>query len=1023
MSPMSAGLLAQPVRRAAAVFLLVPLAMGAAPPAAVAPPRAASAPVSIPHPILFVTQVPIPEDFTTIGSVFGNHLSDVQSAGRGGDLHILYPGGALRNLTREAGFGNDGFQGGGAIAVREPSVHWSGTKALFSMVVGATTERYEYIDTWWQIYEVTGLGANDRAVITRVPRQPADANNVSPLYAPDGRILFTSDRPRGGERHLYPQLDEYEEAPTNTGLWSLDPATGDLRLLDHAPSGAFRPILDSFGRVVYTRWDHLERDQQADAEGNPYGTFDYANESAGAARLATGVEIFPEPRSARQDLLAGTPFEGHSFNHFFPWQINPDGTEHETLNHVGRHELHEYFNRDRHDDDEIAEFIAYGSSRFNPNPIENLLQIREDPRTPGRYLGVDAPEFRTHASGRIVSLDAPAGLAADRIKVTYLTHPSTVEVTDEGEAPAAGSTGHYRNPLPLSDGALVAVHAAETRADENTGSREQPASRYAFRLKRLEAAAGGYLTAGAPLTAGIRKTVSYWDPDERVTYSGELWELDPVEVRARPAPPARTAAFEPPERGIFEQEGVNPEAFRSWLSANGLAVMVSRNVTTRDEADRQQPFNLQVAGGGASTTGSAGRLYAVSHLQIFQADQVRGLGGVDEPRPGRRVLSRVLHDARARNPVAGGPAGSVRLAPDGSAAAFVPARRALTWQLTDTAGQGVLRERYWLTFQPGEIRVCTSCHGPNSRDQRGQAPAANPPEALRSLLRFWKAEPRRRLRAGTHDALPQPRPLQGGGRVEGLRGQRRRRPRPAADFRHGGLLVLRSRERRGRHQGPRRPEPERQVLGLLRRPVQRRVHSDDHRYRDRRGEDLPQPGRYLRQRRRHRCLARQSSRRPRLSRGARIGGPRLAAADPGARRGGQGRLRTQRHGALPQRRPFPRRDRLERLFRRDRKGQGLRLDERHRQFLVLRSRQPRGRRQGPRRPRPERPLVGLLRRPVERGIHHHRQRYGHQRPQDLPQSFGAFRERGGYDGVLTFPYRSATSPERFLFRRIPLRTT
>jgi predicted RNase H-like HicB family nuclease len=96
----------------------------------------------------------------------------------------------------------------------------------------------------------------------------------------DGRILFTSDRPRGGEAHLYPQLDEYEEAPTNTGLWSLDPASGDLRLLDHDPSGAFTPIVDSFGRVIYTRWDHLQRGQQADtdAEEDVYGTFDYADE-------------------------------------------------------------------------------------------------------------------------------------------------------------------------------------------------------------------------------------------------------------------------------------------------------------------------------------------------------------------------------------------------------------------------------------------------------------------------------------------------------------------------------------------------------------------------------------------------------------------------------------------------------------------------------------------------------------------------------------------------------------------------
>jgi hypothetical protein len=753
MMPLLTGVFrTQSVRWIAVALAAVPLVVTAAP-RSKAPAKIGAK--ALANPILFVTQVPIPDDYTTVGSVFGNHRAEVDSAGRGGDLYIQYPSGTLRNLTREAGFGNDGFQGSGSIAVREPSVHWSGSKALFSMVVGATTEQYQWLTTYWQIYEITGLAEGGHAVVTRVPFQPADANNVSPLYAPDGRILFTSDRPRDGQPQLYPQLDEYEEAPSTSGLWSLDSSSGDLRLLDHAPSGVFRPLLDSFGRVVYTRWDHLQRDQQADSDvldGAGYGTFNYSDESAGAARLTSQAEIFPEPRAERQDLLAGTPFEGHSFNHFFPWQINPDGTEHETLNHIGRHELHEYFNRDRHDDDQIVEFIASDSGRFNPNSIENLLQIQEDPRTPGRYLGVDAPEFQTHASGRIVAINAPVGLAADHIPVTYVTYPSTVEVTAEGGTPAAGSTGHYRNPLPLADGSLLAVHSAETRADANTGTRQMPGSRYAFRLKLLVPDASGYLTAGAPLTAGISKTVSYWDPDEMVTYSGELWELDPVEVRVRPAPPVRTAAFEAPEQTIFTQEGVDPQAFRSWLSAHGLAVMVSRNVTTRDEADRQQPFNLQVAGGGAKTTGSAGTLYQVSHLQIFQGDLLRGLGGVDTPRPGRRVLAQTLHDPAVRNPISGGPAGSVDLASDGSMAAFVPSRRALTWQLTDGAGQGVVRERYWLTFQPGEIRVCTSCHGLNSRDQQGGTAPTNPPEALRSLLRYWKTN----LGGGTAGCQPGP---------------------------------------------------------------------------------------------------------------------------------------------------------------------------------------------------------------------------------------------------------------------------
>jgi hypothetical protein len=68
----------------------------------------------------------------------------------------------------------------------------------------------------------------------------------------------------------------------------------------------------------------------------------------------------------------------------------------------------------------------------------------------------------------------------------------------------------------------------------------------------------------------------------------------------------------------------------------------------------------------------------------------------------------------------------------------VPARRAMSWQLTDAAGVPVVRERYWLTFQPGEVRVCASCHGLNSVDQKGATTSQNPPQALLQLLNRWK---------------------------------------------------------------------------------------------------------------------------------------------------------------------------------------------------------------------------------------------------------------------------------------------
>lgn len=75
-----------------------------------------------------------------------------------------------------------------------------------------------------------------------------------------------------------------------------------------------------------------------------------------------------------------------------------------------------------------------------------------------------------------------------------------------------------------------------------------------------------------------------------------------------------------------------------------------------------------------------------------------------------------------------------------SVAAFVPARRALSWQTAEGSGTPVVRERYWLTFQPGEVRLCSSCHGLNTRDQLGQPAPQHAPEALRELLRFWKSE-------------------------------------------------------------------------------------------------------------------------------------------------------------------------------------------------------------------------------------------------------------------------------------------
>lgn len=700
---------------------------------------------TLPNPVLFVTQFPVPADFATIGSVFANHEASMSQVGRGGDLYIRYPDGTLRNLTGEAGFGvPSGFQGVGAIAVRDPAVHWSGTRAVFSMVVGAPTQQGEFGEFYWQLYEVTGLAQGQTATITKVANQPPDYNNVQPAYASDDDIIFVCDRPRNGARHLYPQHDEYESTETPTGLWRLEPATGTLTLLQHSPSGSFTPIVDSYGRIVFTRWDHLQRDQQADADnadqanGVPlrFGTFNYASEAANAAVLASRAEVFPEPRVPPP----GSVLASHEINHFFPWQLNQDGTEELTLGRLGRHELHRFFGRSRNDDANVVDFTDALSGRTNPNAIFNVLQVREDPTRPGRYLAIDAPEFATHASGQLVAFTSTPSTNPADIEVEHLTPASTSTFFDPGTAPA-DFTGHYRNPLPLSDGQIIAAHDPESRESGNDGTRAAPLPRYRFRLKRLVTGAGGFLEPAGNLTSGIVKTISYWDPDTLVSYSGPLWELSPVEVIARPVPPATRAALAAPEQQAFALEGVSVASFRNFLAMNDLAVMLVRNATSRDALDEQQPYNLRVPG-GTQTLGAGGTVYDIAHMQIFQGDQVRGRGGTATPAAGRRVLAQLLHDAnavQANGPNPGGPPASVPIASDGSAAAFVPTRRAMAWQSTAPDGTGVVRERYWITFQPGEIRACDGCHGANAVNQAGLPPPQNTPLALRQLLARWRA--------------------------------------------------------------------------------------------------------------------------------------------------------------------------------------------------------------------------------------------------------------------------------------------
>jgi cytochrome c553 len=725
------------------------------------------------HPILFSLIVPplIDNNFGHQLETFTNHLTGMQvQAPRGGDLCMIDAAGNLRYLTKEAGYGiaSGQIQAENAIAVRQPSVHWTGTKALFSMVVGGPTEAYDqdYRANKWQIYEITNLTHVVNGAIpsiTKIANQPP-YHNISPIYGSDDQIIYTSDTPLFGMTHTYPQLDEYESSETNTGIFKLNPITGKVIHLTHSPSGDFDIQLATDGRIISTRWEHLKRDQQANshrAGQDLWQPVSYANEASNASIInapaikdgkpyadseGTPYEIFPE---AFEHFVEGVniapnrdPNEAlHDFNEFLPWEISEHGEGHQTVNHIGRHEFGGVFQPGSKLDDSN---LVYNLGNLSQNTLRDtigsdagIFQIKEDPRAgyEGTFYGAWSEEFSHFASGRIFEFSLPIG-----------RNPQDMELIDWTNSDIDNETnnlGHFRNPLMTMDGTMLASHTPQSGLfDENNP--------YTFRLvkmikKNTNASDTEHIPSLPLLGNAIEREIVYWgDSEQPITTTIEMSETGIVEVISRAQPNTLPKhPINPIEKSVLNEEGIDEQKLRAWMVDNNLALIAIRNMTERDAGEQQQPFNLRVPN-GVSTIPTSGKTYDISHFQIFSAELIRGYGMLDLK--GRRTLATPLRNTEAtpnlmttnlfdNNPPV---ESAIKIELDGSVAAFVPATRALSWQSIAPDGEAIVRERQWLTFAPGEIRTCEGCHGINDKAHSGNTTPQNKPLALRYLLRKWK---------------------------------------------------------------------------------------------------------------------------------------------------------------------------------------------------------------------------------------------------------------------------------------------
>ncbi len=157
----------------------------------------------------------------------------------------------LEHATVERGrLAGQKLEGGSFLA---PEVSFDGTTILFAYTQAAayaqTHGQEAYLwgpEISYHLFQVRADG-NGLAQLT-----DGDPDDFDPCFLPNGRIAFVSER-RGGF------LRCGRHCPVYT-LFSMAPDGADITNLSYHETHEWQPSVANDGRIVYTRWDYVDRD-------------------------------------------------------------------------------------------------------------------------------------------------------------------------------------------------------------------------------------------------------------------------------------------------------------------------------------------------------------------------------------------------------------------------------------------------------------------------------------------------------------------------------------------------------------------------------------------------------------------------------------------------------------------------------------------------------------------------------------------------------------------------------------------
>ena len=127
-----------------------------------------------------------------------------------------------------------------------PDVSWDGSEIVFSATQGEPRIREWADDTVFHVFKCRADGSGLAQLTT------GNVNDLFPCWLPNGRVVFCSER-RGGYGRCHRR-----EVPTFT-LHTMFPDGTDITCLSPHETNEFEPSVDNDGRLVYMRWDYLDR--------------------------------------------------------------------------------------------------------------------------------------------------------------------------------------------------------------------------------------------------------------------------------------------------------------------------------------------------------------------------------------------------------------------------------------------------------------------------------------------------------------------------------------------------------------------------------------------------------------------------------------------------------------------------------------------------------------------------------------------------------------------------------------------